>query len=282
MKACCRFLWRNASFHFVSILTSHNSAVEPIYNDSVGFLNRVLVVWWMKNSTPLHKFLLFFFDLWIRFVALPRTLTHSIFYPQPPATSTPTTNDSAHCFTSFSITEWKIYSWITVTTTTTTTLAFPHYADDVYRYWSWTHSARSEWQADADFPLLNSCSSLQQQFTSSQLFVRAFSITGVLWDAVGARFAFRFAVTKNEDDGKISSLLLMFNGDNFTDLPLSSVFAMIVAVERWRRARVLFDSLKGLCWAATHNDGNVDVDERKICSRMKLHAAIKMIKLMRT
>lgn len=63
--------------------------------------------------------------------------------------------------------------------------------------------------------------------------MRAFSITGVLWDAVGggARFTV-IAVTMNEDDGKISSLLLMFNGDNFTDLPLSSVFAMIVAVER--------------------------------------------------
>lgn len=157
---------------------------------------------------------------------------------------------------------------------------------DVHRCWSWTHST-NEWQADADFPLLNSCFSLQQ-FTLSQLSAKAFSITGVLRDAtvvvVAAGEKLWFVVMKYGDDAKISLLLLMVDGVNFSDLPLSSVFT-IVDDERRRRCRRrrdrdTSDAIKGHCWADFVDV--VDVDERQICSRMKLHAAIMIIKLMTT
>lgn len=85
----------------------------------------------------------------------------------------------------------------------------------------------------------------------------------------------RLVGVENEDDGPLS-LSLMFDDDNSRDLPLSSVFAIVGPLRRDRESSAV---LKGHFWAA---GVDVNADERQICSRMKLQAAIIIIKLMTT
>lgn len=85
MKACCRFHWREASFStlfpFLRLIILLSSQYTMIPRQLVFLTEWLLCDEW---RIPLRfTSFYFFFDLWIRFVALPRTLTHS--NRQPPA-----------------------------------------------------------------------------------------------------------------------------------------------------------------------------------------------------